>query len=187
MRLPDDLDELAPVSQSMDLLYSADPAPLAGPGVPVTGWTRGLTVDYGEQNIYLVRRRNDTVDELVRVELATGIVSELTGPSSDSGFLMQPLYPAAEPASGSTRVAFHEWIGDTSSVDCYWLYFVNGVIGGITQPTTQAYAHNMTRVAGKVLSNGLNGRCRGTGSIVEIDPSSGATRTLVTGSDPDGR
>jgi hypothetical protein len=194
--LPNNLAQINPASPPT-IVYTGPSVPFGGPGVPVTGTTWNLTVDgsahQDEQNLYLVRRRVDTIDELVRVGLGTGSTLAtwaLTGPDSiatgarDFG---QPRHPAAEPTNGSTRVAFQEWVGDSEGKDCDRLYFVDGVSGAITGPTVPVYADNMTWAGGKVLGNGMSSRCRSAGSIVEIDPASGATRTLVTGYHADGR
>ena len=188
-------DNLADGPSPPTLVYTGPWVPFGGPDVPATGMTWNLTVDgsanQAEQYLYLVRRRVDTIDELVRVELgsgSTGATWALTGPDSiaaGAGDIRQPRHPAAEPTS--TRVAFQEWVGDSEGKDCDRLYFVDGTSGAISGPTVPVYADNMTWVGGKVLGNGMNSRCRSAGSIVEIDPLSGATRTLVTGYHADGR
>ncbi len=192
--LPDNL--AAPASMPTDV-YTGPWVPFGGPGVPATGMTWNLTVDgsanQAEQNLYVVRRRVDTIDELVRVGLGSGSTLAtwaLTGPDSIAAAARgfgQPRHPAAEPANGSTRLAFQEWVGDSEGKDCDRLYFVDGVSGAVTGPTVPVYADNMTWAGGKVLGNGMSSRCRSAGSIVEIDPTSGATRTLVTGYHADGR
>lgn len=189
--LPEDLASLGPPTQAPVVIYEAPPSPLPGPNVPYSGVTWDLTVDHDSTYLYLVRRGTDTIDELVRLEPNSGEQLILTGPRTTLGAanlaVRQPYFPGAELVAGSRRVAFREWIGDTTSSDFHKVYFIHGITGSLTEPAQQVYGHGLAWSDGVLLGNGYDSRGRATGNVVSIDPATGAIRTLVTGSNPQGR
>lgn len=192
IELPADLAGLAPMAPgSVPVIYQAPPSPLPGQNQPYSGVTWDLSVDYDAYHLYIVRRGIDTVDELVR--LGPGADPELimTGPRSNLGLgnaaILQPYFPAAELVSGSRRVAFREWIGDTTSSDFHKVYYIDGATGALSEPVQRVYGHGLSWAGDALLGNGYDSRGRATGSVVRIDPVTGGTTALVTGYHPQGR
>lgn len=188
--LPAGLATLVPVLPTdIPVIYQAPPSPLPGPEVPYSGVTWSLSVDYDATYVYLRRRGVDTIDELVRLALQGGEQIILTGPRSSyaNQAILQPYWPAAEMVDGSRRVAFTEWIGDTTNSDFHKILFIDGTTGGITEPGQLVHGHGLAWADGTLLGNGFSSTGRSTGSIVSINPVTGATTALVTGSNPQGR
>jgi hypothetical protein len=120
--------------------------------------------------------------ELIRIDLQT-FQSTVLPTSGIARF-----GAAADPSSN--LIVYTDYV--LGSNNCNLLQIADGTTGQVISYGQPRYGVGSTWHAGKILTNGYTppkagGRCSGTDTITEIDPTSSAERKLTRGFYPDGR
>ncbi|HKX58204.1 MAG TPA: hypothetical protein VJN00_02390 [Steroidobacteraceae bacterium] len=183
MRLPNDLTELDPEgSAAQTVVFEHDPGPRND-----TQYTTDLDVNAANDLLYVEQVYDGPYKRVLRIDLDPDLVD--TGSDVEVTSLPHPMTTnphvgadVSSPASDLIALAIH-----SIESDCTHLTIMNGRTGTVLNEGSQIPAYWLSWANGKVLTRGHRKGCRSTDTIVEVDPLTGATKPLLSGSLPDGR
>ena len=187
MRLPANLDDLnsasppAPVTVFEHQAFPTD----------YVQYTGDISVNAGGDLLFISQRYSSESYRLLGVDLDVDLtdtagnpeVTVLFDPTTSTSYT--PILPRADTSSAASdllAVAYYSF-----SEGCERLVIMNGRTGTVLNEGSQWPAWVISWSGGKVLSRGFRNGCRSTDTMVEIDPTTGATAPLLTGDHPDGR
>jgi hypothetical protein len=188
LRLPEALADLAgqlPLAETTIIRHRPRSSATSFLGARTTG---DMDVNGAEDLLFVQLRDFDMNgtphDQLVSVDLDPDLVD--TNGRREITLLRDPVGGSGSAADVSSPSSDLVVTLDPTSM-CQNAVVINGRTGTVLNEGTQWPGHTVAWAGGKILSRGFRSGCRSLDTIVQIDPTTGATLTLVSGVGAEGR